>query len=314
MKKVLIILGLLITGFVVGYFTPRNETTIQESNLIIEKQNTYQVGTNLLYGQTDAVIKKVQTVDLKGGLAYEAFVILPEMKQTIWLDVNEIEFMILEEGDIVAINYVYEKETNTIQHVDWDRDGEGKLRIVEDRPIVVLDPGHGGKDLGQGSNDLWLEKEMNLKMTMYMAKHLEKAGVRVIVTRKKDQYMTLYDRSAIANYIDADLFISNHLNKYNEEASGVEIIYSKISDEALAHSIAEVMTGEEYPIYKVHNRKHDYLEDEDYYFLHRYTDVPSYIVEYGFADLEYDTDYITDHWMTMVRGVSDEIVTYLLTK
>lgn len=316
MKKIAISICVLIIGIIIGYLIPKqsptrvNETIVERVDVVVE--NAVLPQPSIISG--DAIIKEKRMVDIKGGIAYEIVLLIPEIKKSTTLDVNITEYKILAKKDQVPILYSLDTTTETLTFLDWKRDSEGKIQIMDNRPIVVIDPGHGGKDQGQGSNQLWSEKDLNLKMSYFMKTQLEKSGIRVILTRDSEGYLSLYDRSLVANYIEADLFISNHLNKYNEEASGIEIIYSNKSDSAFAMSMAKALESEDYNIFKVHNRKHDYLEGEDYYFLHRYIDIPSYIIEYGFADLEYDTYYIAKNWMTMVGDLSDEIVAYLETE
>jgi len=90
--------------------------------------------------------------------------------------------------------------------------------------IIVLDPGHGGKDPGTcGPNGL-KEKEIVLDVAKRAAKILrEKTGHKVVLTRTRDVFIPLEERTAVANALDADLFVSVHVNAApNREARGVE--------------------------------------------------------------------------------------------
>lgn len=94
-------------------------------------------------------------------------------------------------------------------HGGSDAPDPGKQRLR----IVVIDAGHGGKDpgcAGAGS----LEKEITLSLALRLralikARHPE---VKVILTREKDEFLPLHERSRIANKAQADLFISLHCN------------------------------------------------------------------------------------------------------
>ncbi len=81
--------------------------------------------------------------------------------------------------------------------------------------IVVIDPGHGGKDKGALSlskNKLY-EKDVVLDVSLLLGKYLSTiANIKVIYTRKTDVFIELKERSEIANRNKADLFISIHCN------------------------------------------------------------------------------------------------------
>jgi len=80
---------------------------------------------------------------------------------------------------------------------------------------VVIDAGHGGKDAGCVSADnKTYEKTITLDIAKTLSDKIKKAypDVKVILTRSKDEYITLENRAAQANKADADLFISIHIN------------------------------------------------------------------------------------------------------
>lgn len=89
--------------------------------------------------------------------------------------------------------------------------------------VVVLDAGHGGKDHGNKGNG-YKEKSIALKVVLQLGKELEKLGeFKVIYTRKTDVFIPLYKRADIANKADADLFISIHCNAVaNSKPFGTE--------------------------------------------------------------------------------------------
>jgi N-acetylmuramoyl-L-alanine amidase len=100
--------------------------------------------------------------------------------------------------------------------------------------VVVLDPGHGGKDPGAVGPTGYYEKTANLKIAYYLKEYLEdRLGLTVIMTRTDDTYLTLKERTAIANEHDADLFISLHNNANGSSSPyGISTYYlSPTSDE-----------------------------------------------------------------------------------
>lgn len=82
---------------------------------------------------------------------------------------------------------------------------------------VVIDAGHGGKDHGAIDNSV-REKDINLGVALRLAKLLKKhhKGLKVVLTRDKDEYLTLQQRADIANHAHGDLFISIHTNSVAE--------------------------------------------------------------------------------------------------
>jgi N-acetylmuramoyl-L-alanine amidase len=78
--------------------------------------------------------------------------------------------------------------------------------------IVILDAGHGGKDPGNSYHG-FVEKEIALKTTLKLEKYLKKDNdIQVVHTRKTDVFIELVDRPKKANSIDANLFVSIHCN------------------------------------------------------------------------------------------------------
>jgi N-acetylmuramoyl-L-alanine amidase len=77
---------------------------------------------------------------------------------------------------------------------------------------VVIDPGHGGSNTGApGRNGAW-EKQVTLAVARALARRLEAESVDVVLTRERDTYLTLRERSRRANQARADVFVSLHAN------------------------------------------------------------------------------------------------------
>lgn len=84
---------------------------------------------------------------------------------------------------------------------------------AKDKFTVVIDPGHGGKDVG-AVGAISNEKSINLNIALALGNLIEQnlSDVRVIYTRKTDVFISLKGRAEIANRAKADLFISVHTN------------------------------------------------------------------------------------------------------
>ena len=79
-------------------------------------------------------------------------------------------------------------------------------------PTVVLDPGHGGAHSGAVSASGTAEKDVALRVSKFARQLLEKEGYRVLLTRDKDKYIRLRNRTSFANREKADVFVSVHAN------------------------------------------------------------------------------------------------------
>ncbi len=92
---------------------------------------------------------------------------------------------------------------------------------------IILDPGHGGKDPGAIGVGGLREKDVVLKVAKKVARRLTRdLGCKVILTRTRDVFIPLEERTAIANTKDGDLFVSIHANAArSSKARGIEIYY-----------------------------------------------------------------------------------------
>lgn len=104
---------------------------------------------------------------------------------------------------------------------------------------IVLDPGHGGKDPGAVANGI-MEKDIVLDLAMKLKPQLEqKLGCTVILTRGDDTFISLEERTAIANTKAADLFISLHVNAHrSSKVRGIETYFLNLTTNADAMQVA----------------------------------------------------------------------------
>jgi N-acetylmuramoyl-L-alanine amidase len=117
-----------------------------------------------------------------------------------------------------------------------------------ERPLVVLDPGHGGKDPGaQSPFGNRREKDVTLAIAAAIRDALASSGrVRVAMTREDDRFIVLRDRYEIARRMGADLFISIHADAApsNDGARGATIYtLSEVASDKEAASLAEQQNG-----------------------------------------------------------------------
>lgn len=116
----------------------------------------------------------------------------------------------------------------------------------DQRPIIVLDPGHGGIDTGTRAPSGEAEKEVVLEIALMLRDKLEKSGkYRVVMTRTDDSFVALADRVRLARSRNAQLFISIHcdaLARGEGEAEGATIY--TLSDHATDAAAARLADAE----------------------------------------------------------------------
>jgi N-acetylmuramoyl-L-alanine amidase len=170
---------------------------------------------------------------------------------------------------------------------------------------VVIDPGHGGKDLGANRDGVY-EKELNLEVALKLKRALEAKGVTVYMTRTTDHFLELSEISAIANRIHPDAFVSVHTNaSVSPTADGLETYYYTPQSRNLA--------------FLVHRRVVNLVASPDrgvrtarFYVIH-HTSVPAILFEMGYisnplerAALQTDT---RQH--ATAEGIAEGVVEFL---
>lgn len=193
---------------------------------------------------------------------------------------------------------------------------------VEANKLVVLDPGHGGRDPGKvGSEDI-LEKDLNLAIAKKVKKILKEDGMEVIMTREKDEMLCsedtqnkkvedLKNRIEVINSNKPAITISIHQNSYSDETvKGTQIFYFTHSVEG--KEAAEIMQEEFLSDFPNNIRE---LKANDTYYLLKKTEVPTLIVECGFlsnyeeAKLLSQEEYQSKMAETIAKGIETWVVT-----
>jgi N-acetylmuramoyl-L-alanine amidase len=106
-----------------------------------------------------------------------------------------------------------------------------KKPIISKIRRIVVDPGHGGHDPGATGPNGIQEKDVVLAIGLKLRDLLkEELGVDVVMTRSTDVFIPLEERTAIANKVGADLFVSVHANAANNRtAAGIETYYLNLA-------------------------------------------------------------------------------------
>ncbi|MBP1754065.1 MAG: cell wall hydrolase/autolysin [Firmicutes bacterium] len=161
---------------------------------------------------------------------------------------------------------------NLIQGKEQEHSSDDKVYTV------VIDPGHGGKDVGAtGVNGLY-EKDFTLSLSRKIKDILGKEKkIKVYMTRDEDTFLSSEDkyRPKYANELKADLFISIHGNTYEDpEVSGTEAYYYHAGSKSFAEILHEkVVTATGF---------HDRGVKKNDFFVVKYTDMPSVLLEIGY--------------------------------
>ena len=155
--------------------------------------------------------------------------------------------------------------------------------IDRDKPVIVIDPGHGGEDPGKvGINDI-LEKDINLQISMKVRDLLEEVGITVVMTRENDKVPDrkkedLGERVELINKTRPTLALCVHQNSYTTpDIFGAQVFYHTKTEEAenVATLVQESMRAID------PNNKREIKENDTYYML-KFSEVPTIIVECGF--------------------------------
>lgn len=145
------------------------------------------------------------------------------------------------------------------------------------RVVVLIDPGHGGKDPGAIGLGGLQEKNVILPISKQIVEILKKQGVQVVMTRDSDYFVDLAPRVAIAQRVDADLFVSIHANSMpanRSDINGLETYYFS-SGERLARTIHS-------SVLQNINVRDRGVRKARFYVL-RKSSMPSVLVEVGFV-------------------------------
>ena len=110
--------------------------------------------------------------------------------------------------------------------------------------LVMIDPGHGGYDPGTQSPAGAAEKDLALQIATRLKAALEARGIRAELTRSSDVFISLAERTRIANRAGADLFVSIHLNSSpNIDTTGIEVYYLNNTTDRATIRLAQMENG-----------------------------------------------------------------------
>jgi N-acetylmuramoyl-L-alanine amidase len=181
-----------------------------------------------------------------------------------------------------------------------------RVRALNPKLVVVLDPGHGGKDLG-GSRDNIYEKDLNMLYALRIKTALEDRGVSVLMTRTGDIFTPLPDIVTFTNRVQPRAFLSVHTNASpNPGQQGTETYYYTPQSLALANSVNSRMAQKLGGVSRLSVRK------AMFYTIH-HTTAPAILLEMGYLSNPTERQRLqTDaHQQAMAESVAEGILDYL---
>lgn len=247
MKKTLFVSLLLVLFF--GYSEAAKEVTVEGfrywssegyTRVVVDlsgnvkfTQNQLSNPARIFFDLKNCILseKAIPSLPIEDGILKDVR-IAQFNKETVRvvLDLQELgnfNVFMLSDPSRLVIDVFGKKSHASVPYMKFDK----KLTEIK---RVVIDPGHGGKDPGAIGPKGLLEKNVVLAVGKRLARILkEKYNMEVILTRDRDIYISLEERTAIANSNNADLFISIHANaSRRRSAKGIETyILNWTSDE-----------------------------------------------------------------------------------
>ena len=212
------------------------ETSARPSYTLVYGENTLTVKLSNTTGN-NAISAKLASGTLVKNVTQtqigDALNIVAELRKPI-AEIPKNQIMVLDpNGDNdyrLVLDFVARTSSKTTTTADAQKTNSGATR----KRIIVLDPGHGGKDPGCIGRGGTKEKTIVLSVGRKLRTALQNAGFAVYMTRGDDTYLKLADRAAIAEKKKADLFISIHANANPSRSMKGFSIYTlseKASDE-----------------------------------------------------------------------------------
>lgn len=221
----------------------------------------------------------------------------------------------LKKGDVISVHSIsgywvkmtYNKTTGYV-HKSYIKLLNQSGSVVKNR-IIILDPGHGGKDPG-AVKESYTEKSIVLKVTKLVKQKLEASGAKVYMTRTGDTYPTLQERVDFTNDNYGEIFVSVHVNAAtSSSAKGAETYYSVSTGDQYQEDkqLATYINNEIVKNASMTNRG---VKEASYY-VTRSMIIPSVLVELGFLSNSEDRNkliadkYVEIYAQSIYNGIVD---------
>ncbi len=163
---------------------------------------------------------------------------------------SDLIFTFLMKGDLVFKVFTLKSPPRLVlDFLDQKRPDKKEIDekdIIWKKTVIVIDPGHGGKDPGAIGKGGVMEKDIVLKEAFFLKKEIEKSipNSLVYLTRKRDKFLSLQERAEFANRVGADIFVSIHANSNRKRSvCGIETYFLNMTDDPEALAVAARENG-----------------------------------------------------------------------
>jgi N-acetylmuramoyl-L-alanine amidase len=191
--------------------------------------------------------------------------------------------------------------------IDNPRPTKPRPSVPRGKLLVVIDPGHGGKDSGAPGLGGLLEKDVILPIGKRVAAILEQNGVQAVLTRDADFFVELQGRVEIAERVNATAFVSIHANSVDNrpDVNGLEVYYYD-SGYALAEAVRNTI------LQNIDTIKDRGTRKARFYVL-RKSSMPSILVETGYMSGREDNPRLgtPEYQNQMAEAIARGILKYL---
>jgi N-acetylmuramoyl-L-alanine amidase len=179
------------------------------------------------------------------------------------------------------------------------------------RVLVMLDPGHGGKDPGAIGLEGLREVDVILPVALQVAQILRKNGIEVKMTRNSDYFVGLEDRVTLSRQSGATLFVSIHANSIDNrpDVNGLELYHYNIGKsfaETVHRNVLEYVNKNGFFVADRRVRSARFL-------VLRKSSIPAILVETGYLTSETEAARLRrdDYRKVMAEGIAQGIMQYI---
>ncbi|WP_231735278.1 N-acetylmuramoyl-L-alanine amidase [Gracilibacillus massiliensis] len=236
---------------------------------------------------------KIQITDEEGWIHKDYFSVIEEVTPTEPEELEQKE-AISEQEDVTT----EETQSDKTEEINQSGNLTGKR--------VVIDPGHGGRDVGAIGESNGYESRYTLRTANVMKEILENQGAEVFLTRTRDQYIPLTSRVSFANLHRADVFLSLHYNSTPEfpDVQGIDTFYYSDRDQQLAEYVHQGIISQT----EANNRGIDQQDLQVLRTNHR----PSLLLELGFISNQTEETHIQSrvYLEAISRGIARGLQAY----
>lgn len=303
----LAVLSVIISSVVVfAFFVTSKEEFVK----LAEAKETVTTFAGVSLYQNLETVAEERRMEIEAELKQYLRVLLPEnvkesdvkietnyVKRTLSIEISDVEQSYLQTTPIVGscnhiadVNCWYEAGKANIElsldgAYEYEAGYEGNQLIVKfispkeiyDK-VIVVDAGHGGNHPGTNRNGI-LEKDITLDIVLYLKELLDKSDIKAYYTREDDSNPSFEERVQLANQINADYFVSVHINadEHSRESNGTEVLYYTADERS--KKFAQLCTDK---VSEALNSRNRGVSNGDAIYIVRSAKVPVALIEVGF--------------------------------